>query len=375
MVAIETNQNGENVVAVIGRFMPPHNGHKEFLINFARDASYKKVIVMIGSAYTAGTERYCIPATEREKMLRAIFKRERIPEDRFVIPHVADTLTFEDWIYSVRKVCKMHGVTHFCTGNREDILDVLASNGETLGFEMINPEENSNFPYHATDIRRMIISGKYDELKELIPEEIFPILFRNTFKEISAASENHGIFFVPGRQTVDLIFIVRNTLDGKVYVLLGKRSKSKVDFPGYVSLPGGAINEFESPIYAAIRNFYEETGLRIKMLDNSLEPAIVKFENIDKPNLEQMFIVGIYSSEDEILAGTRGGSSQCFGVFVEDELPKFKEMLKVSKENFDELDFYEISDAFSQKLAYQHGDMLKKAVTMFSAYPDLIRTF
>lgn len=375
MVAIETNQSGENVVAVIGRWMPPHNGHKEFLINFARDNSYKKVIVMIGSAYTAGTERYCIPATEREKMLRAIFKREKIPEERIVIPHVADTITFEDWIYSVRRVCQNYGVTHFCTGNREDILDVLAAKGENLGFEMINPEENSKFPYHATDIRRMIIEGKYDELKELIPEEIFPILFRNTFKEISAASENHGIFFVPGRQTVDLIFLVRNTLDGKVYVLLGKRSKAKLDFPGFMSLPGGAIDEFESPIYAASRNFYEETGLKIKILDNSLEPAIVKFENVAKPNLEQMFIVGIYSSEDEMFAGTRGGSAQCFGVFVEDELTKFESALKANKADFDELAFYEITNAFSRRLAYQHREMLTKAVTMFSAYPDLLRKF
>jgi hypothetical protein len=41
-----------------------------------------------------------------------------------------------------------------------------------------------------------------------------------------------------------------------------------------------------------------------------------------------MFIVGIYSSEDENLAGSRGGSSQCFGVFVEDELYKYDEYLK-----------------------------------------------
>lgn len=374
MVANETNQTkkGENVVAVIGRWMPPHIGHKNFLVKFAKDPMYKKVLVMIGSAYTSGTQRYCIPATEREKMIRAIFKREGIPEEKYEIAHVADTETFEEWIYAVRKICKKHSVTHFCTGNKEDILDVLTTKGETLGFEMINPEEGTTFPYHATDIRKLIIEGEYHKLGNLIPEEVFPILFRNTFKEIGAASVNRGIHFVPGRQTVDLVFLVRNTLDGNVYVLLGKRSKHKVDFPRHQSLIGGEIEEFKSPIYAALENFYKETGIEIKMLDNSLEPAIVKVKNVCNSNLEQMYIVGIYSSEDELYAGTRGGSSQCFGVFVEGDITNFESVLKKNSENFDELAFCEISKALSQKLAYQHADMLKKAIAMFSAYPDLL---
>ena len=375
MATIEANQTkkSENVVAVIGRWMPPHIGHKNFLIKFAKDPAYKKILVMIGSAYTSGTQRYCIPATEREKMIRAIFRREGIPEDKYVFAHVADTETFEEWICAVRKICKKHGVTHFCTGNKEDILDVLKKKGATLGFEMINPEEGTDFPYHATDIRKLIIEGEYNKLSDLIPEEVFPILFRNTFKEIGAAAENRGIHFIPGRQTVDIVFLVRDIRSGNVYVLLGKRSKEKVDFPKYYSLIGGEIEEFESPINAAINNFYNETGLKIKLLDNSLEPAIVRFENVEEANLEQMHIVGIYSSDDEIYAGTRGGSSQCFGLFVEADITKFLSELKNHSENFDKFTFVEIYSALSKKLAYQHTDMIKKAVTMFEAYPDLLK--
>ena len=235
---------------------------------------------------------------------------------------------------------------------------------------MINPEDGSDFPYHATDIRRMIIEGNYEKLEELIPEEIKPILFRNSFKEIIAASKNYGVKIVPGRQAVDVILLIRNITDGKVYVLLGKRSMEKVDFPGYLALPGGGIDEFESPFDAAIREFYEETGLKLQMIDNSLEPAIVKFDNVPNTNLEQMFIVGIYSSEDENLAGSRGGSSQCFGVFVEDELYKYEEYLKAS-DDLSEVAFYEIHEAITLGLAYQHAEMLRKAITMFDAYPDL----
>lgn len=367
MVANETNQEN-GVVAVIGRWMPIHNGHKEFLIKLAQN--YKKIIVMIGSCFENGTQRNCIPAIEREKMLHAIFEREKIPNEKYEIVHVADTETFEEWIESVLRVCNSRGVTHFCTGNREDILNVLEKKGEKLEFEMINPEEDSKFPYHATDIRKLIIEGNYDKLKELIPNEILPILFRNTFKEIIATSKNSGVKIVPGRQTVDVVFLIRNTLDGKIYVLLGKRSMEKVDFPGFLALPGGGIDEFESPINAAIREFYEETGLQIQMIDNSMEPAIVTFLNVPKSNLEQMFIVGIYSSEDKRLAGTRGGSSQCFGVFVEDELYKYQEYLN-PKDDLTDVAFYEINDAINKGLAYQHGEMIQKAINMFKAYPDL----
>ena len=85
------------VVAVIGRWMPIHEGHKRFLIKLAKDSSFDKVIVMIGSCYEGGDPRYCITATEREKMLRAIFKRENIPEERYVFVPIPDVPTFEEW--------------------------------------------------------------------------------------------------------------------------------------------------------------------------------------------------------------------------------------------------------------------------------------
>ena len=370
MVTNETNQSKvtKGVVAVIGRWMPIHNGHKEFLIKLAKQ--YDKIIVMIGSCYENGTKRNCIPAIEREKMLRAIFKREKISDEKFEIVPIADATSFEDWIDAVKRLCKQKGVTHFCTGNKEDILNVLEKRGETLGFEMINPEEDSTFPYHATDIRKLIIEGNYEKLKTLIPDEIHQILFKNTFKEILAASKNRGVEFNPGRQTVDIILLIRNILDGKIYALLGKKSMEKIDFPGCFALPGGEIHEFETPTDAAIREFYDKTGLKLDMKDNSLEPAIVKLSNVPNSNLEQMYIVGIYSSKDEKFAGTRGGSSQCFGVFIEDELYKYQEYLNPS-DDLTEVDFYEVKSALGKGLAYQHSEMLRKAVAMFNAYPDL----
>lgn len=358
------------VAATVVRLQPLHNGHKQFLVKWARKG---KIIVMIGSCYENGNARNCIPASEREKMVRAVFKREGITEEQFEIITQEDTETFDEWILNVKEACNQYGVTHFLTGNREDILDVLEERGETLGAEMVNPEEDSDFRYHATDIRQLIIEGKYEELDKMIPDEVKPILFKYTFKEIIAASQNRGIKFVPGRQAVDVIFLVRNSKDGKVYVLLGKRSMEKVDFPGYLGLPGSEIQKFETPVKAVVRALAKTTGLEIKVLDNSLEPAIIRLSNVPGANLEQMHVVGIYSSEDEKFAGTRGGSSQCFAIFVEDDISKYESLVTSSESTFTDVKFYDVKDALSQKLAYQQSEMLEKAITMFNAYPVLIQ--
>ena len=361
------NQENGNVFTIV-RAMPIHNGHKEFLVKLCR--RFNKVIIAIGSCYENGTERNCIPAVEREKMIRSVLKAAKIPERKYEITTVSDFPTFDEWIDSVVRLCKRENVTHFCTGNKEDILDVLEKRGEKLNLKMINPEEDSTFPYHATDIRKLILEGDYEKLSELIPNEIKPILFKYSFKEIIAASENRGIHFIPGRQAVDVVFLVKNTTDGKIYVLLGKRSMEKKDFPGALALPGGAIDEFETAINAAVREFKEETGLEIKILDNSLEPAIIRFQNVKNANLEQMYFVGIYSSDDEAFAGTQGGSSQCFGVFVEDSIEKYKEVLE-EKSDLTDTDFIDVRDALKQGLAFQQTEMLEKALMMFEAYPML----
>lgn len=157
MITNGTNQRNvtKKRIATIGRWMPIHDGHKKFLIQFAKDEQVEKLLVIIGSCYENGKQRYCIPAVEREKMLEAIFKAENIPEERYEIIHLPDTETFEEWMESILKAFKMHKITHFCTGNKEDILNVLEEKEEDLGFEIINPEIQSDIKYHATEIRKL----------------------------------------------------------------------------------------------------------------------------------------------------------------------------------------------------------------------------
>jgi len=359
-------QKTRKVAATTGRFMPPHIGHKEYLLKLVRE--FDNVVILLGSVYECGELRNCIPETKRVQMLTAIFNAAGISSQKYNIIPISDMPTFEEWLSLIREACKKNGVTHFVTGNKEDILDVLEQKGEDLGFEMINPELDSGIEIHATQIRKLIIEGKWEELKKFIPPEIMHILLENSFREIIAANENRGIHFVPGRQAVDMVLLVRNTRDGKIYCLLGKRSMDKVDFPGYLGLPGGGIDKFELAMDAAIREFKEETGLELEIIDK--EHLIVRFKNVPNTNLERMIQVGIYSSDNPDLAGTRGGSSQCFGVFVEDDLSKFKVYLNPT-DDLTDVQFYEVHEAVQKGLAYQHGEMLSKAITMFDAYPKL----
>ena len=377
MKATDLSQNNCTVlstkkcVAAIGRWMPIHNGHKAFLTKLAKDNEFEKLIVMIGSCYEGGDSRHCITATEREKMINAIMKREKVSNEKYEFVRISDFPTFEEWILVVAEACQKYGATHFCTGNKEDILDVLEKREEQFELELINPEEGSDFPYHATDIRNMIINGEYEKLEELIPEETKQILFRYTFKEILAASQNRGLNFIEGRQTVDMVLLIKNINDGKVYVLLGNRPKNKKDFPGVLALPGGGINRFETAINAAIRKFYDETGIRIKMLDNSMEPAIIRFEDIPK-SLEQMYMLGIYGTEDKTLNGTKGGSSESFAILVEGDLTEYEKLIN-THHGLTDVKFYDVEEISKTKLAYQHNDMINKAINMLNAYPNLVK--
>lgn len=339
-------------VFAIGRWMPIHLGHKGFLVKLAR--SFDRLVIGIGSCYENGTPRNCIPAIEREKLLRKMLKTEGIT-NAIIIP-IEDRETFEEWIADVCRVCERYEVTHFCTGNKKDILDVLESKGITLDVEMINPEEGSDFPYHATDIRNAILAGETERLDSMIPAEIKPMVLEQISREILRASRGEGQAFVPGRQTVDLILAVKNRKDQKNYVLIGKRNMKKIDFPGAWAIPGEAIREFESPIDAAIRCFYNETGLKIVLNDNACEPAMITLQSLDNLPCELHF-TGIYASRDERINGTRGGGSQCFAIYVEDDIDRITPYLHPIRDMV-ELKFVDVDEIHKMTLAYDQKHMI-----------------
>ena len=345
-----------STVFAIGRWMPIHLGHKGFLVKLAR--SFDRLVIGIGSCYENGTPRNCIPAVEREKLLRRMLRAEGI-ENAVILP-IEDRPTFEEWIHDVCRVCDAYHVTHFCTGNKEDILDVLNAKGIRLDVEMINPEDGSDFPYHATDIRNAILREEWDLLDSMIPAEIKPMVLSQVAKEIRLAAVGEGQAFIPGRQTVDLIFLVRSPSCEKTFLLIGKRNREKIDFPGVWAIPGGGIREFESPISASLHCFLAETGIDIALLDNADEPAPAILKNLNNASADLHFI-GIYSSADEKINGSRGGGSQCFALITEGEPEEIAKVLH-STHDMDELRFVDVDLLHREVLAYDQKRMVLDAL-------------
>ncbi len=352
--------NPQTTVFAIGRWMPLHLGHKQFLVRLAKQ--FDRLIIGIGSCYENGTPRNCIPAVEREKLLLRMLRTEGI-SNVTVIP-VQDRPTFEEWIEDIIAVCRRFHVTHFCTGNKEDILDVMKKTGIALDAEMINPEDTSDFPFHATDIRNAILNGEDDKLDSMIPAEIKPMVLNQVAKEIRMASRGEGREFIPGRQTVDTVLVVKDSATGSHSVLIGKRQAHKIDFPGVLAIPGSAINEFESPIDAAVRSFLSETGLRITVFDNTCEPALVTVDSLDKREAAMHFI-GIYASADERINGTRGGGSQCFAICIDANTDRILPLLNAARD-LDDLTFIDVNEVCRTTFAYDQKRMIFDALDRLS---------
>ena len=104
------------------------------------------------------------------------------------------------------------------------------------------------------------------------------------------------------------------------------------------SFPCGNIKKFETVINACIRNFYEKTGIKIDIIDNSLEPALIKFTDLNSNHIEQMYINGIYDSINTSTNKTYYSSSQCFTIFIENNLEEMAiEEYKKAKEKINKI--------------------------------------
>lgn len=353
------------VVTWIGRTMPPHFGHLYYLMTLSE--KYDKVVIVIGSCYEHGDVRYSISAHLREKMIRAMLEEAGIKEEKYTFEFLQDYESNEEWYNELMKINTKHGSECIATGNEwiKKIVEERGNKIEVKDFELKYP-----FLYRATDVRNAVINNDFETLRKLVPFSVLQILLTNDcFKSILYSNTNEAVHFVPGRQTVDMVLLLKDKKTQKLYVLLGKRDKTKQDFPSVLALPGGGIEEGESPTEAVVRVVRKETGLLLKVEDKTFLQPPVSFENVST-NLTTMKMIGIYSSEDVTKAGTRGGSSQCFSILVEDDVEKFRNALKQNSDLYD-INFYEIDNVSNQSLAFQHNEMLEKAMYISRAMPKI----
>lgn len=352
---------------VIGRFSPPHKGHILFLLWLLERSD--RVIIGIGSCYESGVSRHPLLAVFREKMLLSSLMGYGIDTSRIAFVHLQDSPgDFRWWWDHVTSFPGFGRVTDFVTGNEQEILAQLDRHGlRPEGLSFINPEKDLpskyHFPYHATDLRKAIAANDYAMFERVAASGTMSLMGNfGGFEMIREALDDVGERFVPGRQTVDVVVLCRSPRGRGRMVLCGRRQRvgkdgREKDFAGRLAIPGGAIDPYESPLDAAVRELGEETGLPVTVVARHLEPAHVLIGG----HIATMRFVKLFSSSDPALAGTKGGSSQVFCIDLDLRADELVPHLR-SDSDLEDVAFRPLGTVLKEGLAYQQTDMVKAAI-------------
>jgi len=354
------------VAYTIGRFNPAHKGHILYFLWLL--SRFDRLIIGIGSCYEVGSPRHPLLAFFREKIIRLSLLAANADMSRVSFVHLQDFEldNWDGWWRHVNSIPGVENITHFVTGNEKDILDVIKKKGIKTRFDFINPEKEMPseflFPYHATDLRKAIADGDYELFRKIASfGAIILMSHAGGFSGMREALQGNGTRFIPGRQTVDCVVTCRGK-NGRPLVLSGFRKKNKENFPGYFAIPGGAIETYENPMRAAIRELEEETGLKVEFADDSLEPAHVIVRG-KSPIISELKFVKLFSTENPKFGGNQGGSSQVFCIHLDCEKEMFGGMIR-SDSDLEKVSFRSARYLLRKKLAYQQGEMLKKALKL-----------
>jgi cytidyltransferase-like protein len=349
----------------IGRFAPPHKGHINVILWLL--SLYEHLVIGIGSCYEVGSKRHPLLAVHREKMLLASLTQANVDLGRITIVHIPDYVdNFDAWWNDVMSVVKLYRITHFVTGNEEQILRPLKEKGIGVPFFLVNPEKELpkrySLPYHATELREAIMRGDYEMYLRIASAGTIAL---GRFTEISQAMNGTATQFIPGRQAVDLIITCNGLGADDYHVICGIRKSSKENFPGWMAIPGGGIGNLESPLDAVVREGREETGLEIKIVNRTLEPSNVI---VAGRYIAEMRFVKLFSTNNPKLGGREGGSSQLFHIHLDVAADEIELLLK-SESDLRDVKPRQIREMLQKGLAYQQTEMLLMVAVQLGIFP------
>ncbi len=198
------------VVGWIARTEPPTNAHLAYILKLAK--LYKKVIIISGSCYSLGNNRHCIPSIIRIKMIRAMLEEAGLKRTKYDIVPLADYESNEDWVNAIIELARIYHINDIASGN--ELVQNLINNQKIYPIKAFDIPLDKEISYHATDVRKAIEDGDYIKLRAFVPRAVLNIMScYECFKNIHMASNNEEVIFLPGRQTVDMVFLIKdNTL-------------------------------------------------------------------------------------------------------------------------------------------------------------------
>lgn len=289
-----------DALVFIARAQPFHNGHKA-VIERALELAHK-VVVVVGSSFSARNTRNPFTFEERKQMISSVFPKETLVMSNqdgsqvadmrrlFIVP-VSD-YPYDDlkWINAVQKVvdetvpeAKDVGLIGHSKDHTSYYLDIFPrwkNHVEVSNVEGIN----------ATDIRNKLFEGELADVYDwsgFMPKEAKKVLkpIVNLSKEFSVLHKEYQMIkkykeawkvapFPPTFMTVDAVVVQSG------HILLVKRG----DMPGkgLWALPGGFLNQEETMLDGAIRELKEETKIKVPV--PVLKGSIKGSKTFDAPN-------------------------------------------------------------------------------------------
>jgi nicotinamide mononucleotide adenylyltransferase/8-oxo-dGTP pyrophosphatase MutT (NUDIX family) len=343
----------EKIALWIGRAKLPHVGHIAFLKALWEKGN--KLVIANGSCYTINRNNP-IQVFQVQAMLSLSLRLEGIPAEDFVFVPIPDFHDNDKWRAFIS------GMPYFdlITGIASDNPHVMEALGEQITSEMecftrdiiTNPIDIS-----ATRLRAAIRDNDIAVWEEFAAAGTKSFIAQSgDFYGITDAVLGKETDFELGRQCVDLLMFVNDGF--RWHVVLGnRRGDSSRDFAGFLATPGGAIEDYESPINAALFEAEEETGIPLRVSEpHTLPTQIIIGENM----LSHLYFVGKFGSPNPDMAGTQGGSSLVFMTIYEGSVDSLEYHLR-SDSDLADVRLIPVKEALKTQLAFQQSKMLTRA--------------
>jgi ADP-ribose pyrophosphatase YjhB (NUDIX family) len=311
---------------------------------------------MNGSCYSFNAKNP-IHIFQVQCMLALSLMNEGIPLEDFMFVPLPDFPHDDNaWKQHITNMPHFSAVNAVASGN-DSVLSVFKNDNNLVKIQPDSIIENM-IPISATVLREAI---RDNDIETWVKYAAFGtklfIAQTGGFHRIRNAMLDNEADYVPGRQSVDLFTFVWNGVDWSV--VLGNRRSDKENFPGILATTGGGIEDYESPIQAALREAEEENKIRYRILNLLTLPTEISVHD----KLSHLHFVGMYSSTDPRLAGNEGGSSLCFMTIYDGSAQKLAMQLR-SESDLVNVRLVRVTDALKQGLAYQQTEMLNDAYRM-----------
>lgn len=270
----------------IGRFSPFHNGHADVLSRALSRS--KRVLVLIGSSFSARNIKNPFTYQERERMIRDWYVEEfDFDSTRLIIQPLTDhPYNDQEWIAQVQSIVLQYaGLTKpILTGaNRDESTWYLKAFGDFFELDLLQ-ESKTGLDFSATSVREMLFGRsivhasklprtteeilnkflKSDEYYELVDEYQFIQRYKESWSKAP---------YAPTFVTVDAVVVQ----SGHLLVVQRDAQPGK----GLLALPGGFVEQNERLQDACVRELLEET--RIELSKAQLHGSITDREVFDHP--------------------------------------------------------------------------------------------